>query len=152
VIHRIYLDANVFIYFIEGKPPVADPLRELFVTLARCPLVAWTSELTIAETLAPPRRADALPLAEKQPKYMDLLIHSGVVQLVPVDRDILVRTAAMREVTRHRLADAIHVASAARSNCEYFVSGDADAKRLPAGMSWIAPDRDGVRTIMEGLA
>lgn len=152
MIRGIYLDANVFIYFIEGQPSVADPLHALFVTLARRPLLAWTSELTIAETLAPPRRTDALSLAEKQPKYVDLLIHSGIIQLVPVDREILVRTAALREVTRHRLADAIHVVSAARSNCEYFVSGDADARRLPAGMSWIAPDRDGVRTIMEALA
>jgi predicted nucleic acid-binding protein len=83
---------------------------------------------------------------------MDLLVHSKIVQLVPVDRDILVRTAELREVTRHRLADAIHVASAESSNCEYFVSGDADAKRLPARLSWIVPDRDGVRTIMDALA
>ncbi|ATQ67506.1 type II toxin-antitoxin system VapC family toxin [Methylosinus trichosporium] len=102
--------------------------------------------------LAPPRRADALPLAEKQPKYLDLLIHSNIVQLVPVDRDILVRTAELREVTRHRLADAIHVASAARSECAYFVSGDADAKRLPDGMTWIAPDIEGVRMIVDALA
>jgi predicted nucleic acid-binding protein len=149
---RIYLDANVFIYFIEGKPLVADPLRELFVTLVRRPLVAWTSELTLAETLAPPRRPGALPLAEKQPKYLDLLIHSNIVQLAPVDRDILIRTAELREATKHKLADAIHVASAAKAECAYFVSGDADAKRLPAGMTWIVPDQDGVRTITKAIA
>lgn len=149
---RIYLDANVFIYFIEGKPLVAEPLRELFVTLARRPLVAWSSELTLAETLAPPRRVDALPLAEKRPKYLDLLIHSGIVQLTPVDRDILIRTAELREATKHRLADAIHVASAARAECAFFVSGDADAKRLPDGMNWITPDHDGVRTLTKALA
>jgi predicted nucleic acid-binding protein len=149
---RIYLDTNVFIFLIEGEPSVAEPLLELFEMLAGRPLVAWTSEITIAETLAPPRRAGALPLAEKQSKYLDLLIHSNIVQLVPVDRDILIRTAELREAMRHRLADAIHVASAARSNCSVFVSGDTDARRLPAGLSWIVPDRDGVRMIMEALA
>lgn len=148
----IYLDANVFIYFIEGEPSVAYPLRDLFEALRRNPLAAVTSELTLAETLAPPRRPGAVPLSAKRGRYLDLLLNSRIVRLMPIDRDILIETAELRNVANHRLADAIHVVSAIRSRCRYFVSGDSDAKRLPAEIKWIVPNENGVQTLLEALA
>lgn len=148
----IYLDANVFIYFLEGEPSVADPLRELFEAFRKKPSAAVTSELTLAETLAPPRRPGALPLDAKRDQYLDLLLHSKIVRLIPIDRDILIETAEIRNRANQRLADAIHVVSAIRSKSRYFVSGDSDAKRLPAGIDWIVPDKNGVRTLLGALA
>jgi predicted nucleic acid-binding protein len=148
---RIYLDANVFIYFVEGELSIAEPLRALFQALRQKPLAAVTSELTLAETLAPPRRIGALPLHVKRRLYLDL-INSKLIQLVPVDRDILIETADLRQAARHNLADAIHIVSAMKSQCGYFLSGDADGKRLPAQMKWISPDRQGLQVILEALA
>ena len=147
-----YLDTNVFIYFIEGESSVAAPLRDLFSALQRNPLVAVTSELTFAEVLAPPRRPGALPLHVKRRKYLDLILWSDFIQLVPVSRSILIETADLRNVARRKLADAIHIVSVVRSQCVFFVSSDGDAKRLPDGMKRIVPDGQGVRTILDALA
>lgn len=149
---RIYLDTNVFIYFIEGDAGVAAPLRQLFSAFQRQPNCAVTSELTLAEALAPSRGGVAAPTHDKRRSYLELIVWSEIIQLVPVSRDILIETADLRQLIRHKLADAIHVVSAVRSGCDYFVSGDFDAKRLPGEIKWVVPDNQGVRTILKALA
>jgi predicted nucleic acid-binding protein len=56
----IYLDSNPIIYLVEGEPVISDPLKPLFEALRNKPQTAVTSELTLAEVLAPARRKDAL--------------------------------------------------------------------------------------------
>lgn len=114
---RIYLDANVFIYFVEGELAVAAAVRELFVVLEGLPSRAVTSELTLAEVLAPPRSAAALSLPLKRQRHLDLIIQGGFVHLEPVSRDILIDTSGLRIASSMKLADAIHIASAARCDC-----------------------------------
>ncbi|TMJ50563.1 MAG: hypothetical protein E6G85_17960 [Alphaproteobacteria bacterium] len=50
-IPRLYLDANVFIYAIEGSADIADPLRQLFDLFRANRAIGVTSELTLAEVL-----------------------------------------------------------------------------------------------------
>ncbi|MDM8559818.1 hypothetical protein QUF82_13370 [Thiotrichales bacterium HSG14] len=49
---RIYLDANIFIYLLEGYPAFIPVLTELFSLIDSGKLQAVTSELTLAETIA----------------------------------------------------------------------------------------------------
>ncbi len=51
---RVYLDANVFVYAIEGYPQFADGIRELFRKVDQGQVEAITSELTLAEVLVKP--------------------------------------------------------------------------------------------------
>ena len=50
---RIYLDANVFILLFEGLPEKAEIVRSLFGMLQARRGCSVTSELTLAEVLAP---------------------------------------------------------------------------------------------------
>jgi predicted nucleic acid-binding protein len=148
---RIYLDANVFIYFVEGEAVVATAMRGLFACLAKNRSLAVTSELTLAEVLAPPRRQTALSLPSKRRLYLDLMMEGGFVQLEPVSRNILIENASLRLASACKLADAIHLVTAARTECEFFMSGDADTKRVPKGMTWLPPTADGVRAFLDTL-
>ena len=58
----IYIDTNVFIYAVEGASDTAAPSRRLMEALSERPGTAMTSEITLAELLAPAKRQDALPL------------------------------------------------------------------------------------------
>ena len=60
--------------------------RDLFVALRDAPGAAVTSELTLAELLAPVKRPDALSLASKQDLYGCVLPWGGFIELRPVDR------------------------------------------------------------------
>jgi predicted nucleic acid-binding protein len=118
---RIYVDANPFIYLVEGQDAVAAPIRELFARFRLKPGCAVTSELTLAEVL--PRAS----VPQHRRNYLDFIVWGGVFDLRPVTRDILIETAAYRRVAARilsdgrqiipKLPDAIHVVTAIRAGC-----------------------------------
>jgi|tagenome__1003787_1003787.scaffolds.fasta_scaffold20782701_2 predicted nucleic acid-binding protein len=78
-------------------------------------------------------------------------VYLDATELVPVSRDLLIETADLRQVSRYKLPDAVHVVSAIRSQCTYFLSNDVDGKRVPSEMQWVRPNAEGLRTIVEAL-
>jgi predicted nucleic acid-binding protein len=136
---RLYFDANVFIYAVEGNDDISGLLRTLFELLRGDIKVAVTSELTLAEVLP---RADPA----RRRNYMELILRSGVFDLHPVTRDVLIETADYRRLAAMRgsdasrpgfpmpkLPDAIHVVTAARTGCSRMISFDR-ALKLPDGI------------------
>jgi predicted nucleic acid-binding protein len=147
----IYLDTNVFIKAVEGLDEDATPAKTLIKALRnRRSGIAATSEITFAEVLAPPKRPDALPLHMKRRAYLDLLLWSGFVSLIPVTRDILLETAALRAMGRLKLPDAVHLVSAIRVRCRFFVSADRDFDKMPEGMERVNCDHDDLPRLLEG--
>ncbi len=51
---RVYLDANVWIYALEGHAAYAAPLKTLFARIDTGEITAITSALTLAEVLVKP--------------------------------------------------------------------------------------------------
>jgi predicted nucleic acid-binding protein len=149
----IYLDTNVFIKAVEGTDEAAAPAKRLIGTLRhQRPGVAVTSEITFAEVLASPKRSDALPLHIKRRVYLDILVWSAFITLIPVSRDIPIETADLNTVTRLKLPDAVHLVSAKRSGCRFFVSTDKDFDRLPQGMERVEPDEIGLSRLIKELS
>ena len=147
----IYLDANSFIYAVEGDATTAEPIKTLFFALRQNPGMAITSELTLAEVLAPPDRKDALPLHVKRRLYLDLLVWSRFIDLKPVSRDVLYETADLRNVAKMKLPDAIHLVTAIQNKCRYFVSKDRRLK-IPRGMKLVPPDKNGIAQVLKEIA
>ncbi|PPD43250.1 MAG: PIN domain-containing protein [Methylocystis sp.] len=143
----IYIDTNVFIEGFELPLEQAKPVRDLLEGLRGNPRLAVTSELALAELLAPVSREGALPLPVKRRLYLNLLVWSHLFELKPVTRDILLETADLRQAAPHRLPDAIHIVTAIQSGCTYFLSSDKRIK-TPSGMSLVYPDRAGVDLIL----
>jgi predicted nucleic acid-binding protein len=142
---RIYLDANVFIYAIEGSPDVAEPLRHLFELFRSNRGTGVTSELTLAEVLP---RATTI----QRRMYLDLIIWSRIFDLQPVTREILIETADYRRIARMpRLPDAIHVVTAIRAGCRIVLSADSRLK-LPEGFAAFSPDSANVSRLLQELS
>lgn len=149
----VYLDANPFIYFIDGQDEVASRMRPFFAALAAKPGAAITSELTLAEVLA-----KAEPNARRS--YFNLIVWSKLFRLEPVTRDILIETANYRRATQKtkpdgskatlKLPDAIHVVTAMRSRCRLFFSADKKLI-LPVEMGIMRPDDLGLAELTKAL-
>jgi predicted nucleic acid-binding protein len=149
----IYLDTNVFIKAVEGSDEAAAPAKTLIKALRhRRSGIAATSEITFAEVLAPPRRPEALPLHVKRRAYLDLLLWSGFVALVPVSRDILIETAALRAVGKLKLPDAVHLVLAMHARCRFFVSADRDFDKMPEGIERVSCEDANLARLLEGLS
>jgi predicted nucleic acid-binding protein len=147
----VYLDANPFIYLVESDQDISSALLPMFEAVRRRPGSAVNSEVTLAEVLAPASRIGSMPLAVKRRAYLSLLVWDPSITLKPVTRDILYETAELRSLARLKLPDAIHLVTAIRCNCRFFVSSDGDFKAMPTGMTVIRPGKDSLLPIMEAL-
>ncbi len=143
---KLYFDANIFIYAVEGSDDIAGRLRKLFELLVSNVSLAVTSELTLAEVLP-----KANPVRRRN--YLELILYSGLFDLHPVTRDILIETADYRRTAGlsrpdaskphsswPKLPDAIHVVTAVRAGCNRMLSFDR-ALKLPEGMYHVTRDR-----------
>lgn len=145
-----YLDSNVFIYFFEGRADEAIAARNLLSAAKSGQRRFVTSELTLAEVLAP--ASERIPLtAGQREQYIDLIARNETIDIRPVTREILFSTAEMRRFTRHKLPDAIHCATAVNAGCRYMVSHDRQMARMPGDMTWIDVTVDGVNTLVEAI-
>jgi predicted nucleic acid-binding protein len=151
---KLYFDANIFIYAVEGDDDIANLVRTLFGQLNRSRNLAVTSELTLAEVLP-----KANPIRRRN--YLELILHSGLFDLHSVTREVLMETADYRrtvaaprpDAKSHaampKLPDAIHVVTAVRAGCDRMLSVDR-ALKLPTGMFHV--NRDGLPQLIEELS
>lgn len=123
-----YLDANLFIDFLEGEAELAEAAREMLVAFEPGDAFFVTSELTLAEVLAPARLTPEL-----RGLYLELLIDRPSIQLAPVSRDILIAAADLHRTTGQKLPDAIHLATAIDRDCAFLVSRDRHLDKTPPG-------------------
>lgn len=148
----VYLESNAFIYFVEAQVEVSRLLKPLFEAISHRPGSAVTSELTLAEVMAPTSNPSAPPLLVRKRAYLSLIVWNRSILLKPITRDILYDTIALRDVTKLRLPDAIHLATAIQNGCRFFLSSDRDFKKMPQGMTPIGPGRDSLAPVLESLA
>jgi predicted nucleic acid-binding protein len=124
---QLLLDTNAFIYFLDGEAPYFAALLPLFRRVQAGDLSVIVSVITEAELLVRPER-DYNEAAKE--RIADLLSEDGMF-VVPVDRRIARRAAALRGRERFRLADAIIVATAIETGCEAIVGNDGEwSKRV----------------------
>src|ERR1700731_3377691 len=115
------IDADLRRQRVEGDDSIAQPIGKLLDLLRGHPGVAVTSELTLAEVL--PKA-----MVPRRRSYLNLLIWSGIFDLRPVTRDILIETAEYRRKARARdvalpkLPDSIHIVTAIQCQCHTILS------------------------------
>jgi predicted nucleic acid-binding protein len=120
---RVYLDANVWIYALEGYEAFAASLAALFARIDDGELIAVTSELTLAEVLVKPI-ADGNKAI--QDCYLEALQPHDALILVPVNRFLWIDAATLRARTPAlKLPDAVHAVSALATGARDFITNDA---------------------------
>jgi predicted nucleic acid-binding protein len=123
---KLYLDANILIYAMEGHDTYTPALARLLEAIENGSVKAITSELSLAEVLVGPMRdGDSVGCA-----VFELLLEAGgPLKTVPIDRIVLRQSAEIRSVSKPRLPDAIHLATAMLMQCAFFLTED---RRIPA--------------------
>lgn len=127
--HRVYLDANVFIYALEQFPKYAKLCAEILQAIEDQALFAVTSEITLAEVLVRPLRKQQQAIVNS---YERLLQSRHSFEVVSVSRAVLRDSADLRVSLGGRLPDAIHVATALRHKADFFFTADKSLKTPPS--------------------
>lgn len=127
---NVYLDANIFIYLLEGYIEFAPILHQLTDFIDSGKLQTFTSELSLAEVLVKPIRDKNFVL---QKLYENAIQTTSNLSVRPIDRDTLIQAAKLRAKSINnavRLPDTIHLATAQLHHCSYFITNDARLKNF----------------------
>lgn len=117
---RTYLDTNIIIYAVEKPSPLSVGQLALFEAIDDGSITAVTSELTLAECLVYPLTANDTRLASAYEQFLT----GTEIELIPIDRPILIAAAHMRALTRIKMPDAIHIATAQAAEATVFLTAD----------------------------
>ena len=118
---RVYLDTNIFIYFLEGVGEFADKVREIVKYLHDNKIEIITSELTMAECLVKPMQDNNIELVAL---YNDFLQNRANFWVMPISKIILMGSAKVKADTKGKLPDCIHLATAKHTDCKYILTHD----------------------------
>lgn len=116
----IYVDANIWIYFLEGHPEFAPKVQAIFQAVEQAAATLHTSEIAIAECLMKPARQRN----ENQISAYETLFDDAAITILPIDGALARRAALAGGTLGLKLIDAIHYVSAREAGCRYFLTGD----------------------------
>ena len=118
---RVYFDANIFIYLVEGSLEFAQKLQDIRKSIQNGECEIVTSELTLCEVLVVPFRNGDSALAGK---FRDLIEATGAFEVVPTSKQTYIRASLYRAQHGLKTPDAIHVATAVEAGCAAFLTND----------------------------
>lgn len=124
----VYIDTNIFIYFVEATPKFHSKALTIFEHVARLGATIKTSEITIAECLYQPAQASNTKLISI---YEALFENSGEIEMIALNGELAKRAAMKGGLLGLKLVDAIHYISALEAGCNFFVTSDARFKSGP---------------------
>jgi predicted nucleic acid-binding protein len=130
---KVYFDANILIYLVDGYPGFTSALAGIRNRLLTGAWIAHTGAISICEVLVKPIR-DGNAEAIKGTRHF--LLESGAFKLVETTLGVYERAAAIRAVLNLKLPDAVHAACAVEANCTTFVSNDRSI-RLPPDLTFL---------------
>ena len=117
---RIYWDTMLFVYLMEDNPEFASRVQTIHKRIEERNDTICTSVLTIGEVLTGPHKRQCFEMIER----IHEAFRNPVYEIQPFTLDIAERYAEIR--ARHRVppADAIHLATAAQSRVNLFLTND----------------------------
>ncbi len=123
---NVYIDTPLLIYTLENHPDFYPLLKPLWAKFENDRVSISTSELIITEALVSPLRSGNVVLIAN---YEQLIFHSGI-NLIPIDRSILVAATRLRVKYKLKTPDAIHAATALSIGCNRFITNDKGFRNI----------------------
>ena len=119
--HRVYVDTNIFVYFLERNADFFSAAAPVIQAIAEKELVGCTGEIAIAETMVRPYRSNDPAIIATTRDFFET---GGFLKILPHDRTTFYFAAQLRAAQRIKLIDALHIATALKAACRYFITND----------------------------
>jgi predicted nucleic acid-binding protein len=118
---RIYIDANVFIYLLDGTTRWAAPATSILAAARAGQFAAVTGEAVVAEVMVGPYRSRD-PMLIRSAR--ELFALPRLVEVVGHPAKVWDDAAMLRGTLDVPLIDGLHVATAAAAGCDCLVTND----------------------------
>ncbi len=121
-ISRLYLDTNIFIYFLEENTDFSDLVASVFELCEKYNIAVFTSEITVTECLVGAYKKQSPTFIEKYEEFFQSV--SEAITIIPVDSAILWEVPKITGSSNLKLVDSIHVMTAIFCGCDGFLTND----------------------------
>lgn len=122
---RVYVDVNVFIYFLDQSTPQSSAATDILEAAAAGDISAVTGQAAIAEVMVGPYRQGNPLVIRKVREFFD---SSTWLDVVDHPAKAFDDAALLRATLGMPFVDALHVATASLSRCDVIVTHDARMK------------------------
>ena len=119
--HRVYLDTNVFIYFLDRNPDFFTVVRPIIAAIESGLIIGHTGDAAIAETLVKPYQTGNLALVKSLKEFFSM---ETFLSIQPHDAETFDLAAQLRAARGLKFIDALHYATAIRTGCKFFITND----------------------------
>jgi|SRR5271165_394974 len=123
---RIYWDTMLFAYFLEANPQFGPRVRLIHQEMMRRGDALCTSIFTVGEMLTGPHKTKTFVKVKETREFFE----SDEVELIPFTINTAEIYAKIRAENSILPADAIHLASAAESRTDLFLTNDRKLQGL----------------------
>lgn len=124
---RVYLDTNIFIYFLERNVDFFPAAMPILQSMSKQDFLGFTGEIAVAETMVGPYRT-------KNPRAIsstrDFFRTSSFLTILPHDGAIFDHAAQLRAAQKMRFIDAVHIATAIAAACTFFITNDTALRTI----------------------
>jgi predicted nucleic acid-binding protein len=118
---KVFLDTAPIIYYIENQHKYRSLLDNLFELNAQGKIAFISSSLTVMEVLVQPIRLQRLEIAKN---YLKILTSSNNFEILDLTISISKKAAELRAKYNFKTPDAIQLATAIESRCDFFLTND----------------------------
>lgn len=119
--HRVYLDTNVFVYFLDRNPDYFPVVEPIIAAIESGLIIGYTGDAAIAETLVKPYQTGNLALAAS---FKAFFRTEDFLSIQPHDAETFDLAAQLRSRRGLKFIDALHYATAIQAGCKFFVTND----------------------------
>ena len=119
---RVYIDANLFIYFLDRHDTYFEPVSRIFQACIQREMFATTGDAAVAEVMVGPYRQDNPALAARFKRFF---AQKNFLSVVAHERDVFDAAAMLVARKRLKFIDALHVATALHAGCPFLITNDA---------------------------
>lgn len=118
---RVYLDTNVFIFFLDGNTRYWPAVGPIVQACADGTVFGTTGRLAIAEVMVHPyRQGDAATIS----RFKGFFRQKNFLTIAEHDPDCLDDAALIAGQRRMKLVDAIHYRTALAAGCKFLLTND----------------------------
>jgi predicted nucleic acid-binding protein len=123
--NRIYLDTNVFIYFLDRNPDYFPLVAPIIEAVESGLILGCTGEAAIAEILVKPYQSENLELVASIKTFFRM---EDFLTICAHDAETFDLAAQLRAKHNLKFIDALHYATAIRAGCKFIITNDSGIK------------------------
>jgi predicted nucleic acid-binding protein len=118
---RVYIDTNIFIYFLERNERYFDRVVPFFQRFNDGSSIAYTGDAVVAETLYKPYQIDD---SERVSEFKEFFANDEFITVLPHTKKVFELAAELSPKRAMKLIDALHYATAAIAGCKFLLTND----------------------------